>query len=182
VSAGIHFISAGAGSGKTFRLTAELRDRLARGRVEPAGVIATTFTRLAASELQERVRRALIEAGEHGTALRMEQALIGTVNGVCGELLRRFAFEAGIPPEQQVIDEVQGKVLFYQAMELALAGDRPRLRKMNALSHRLADRRPAQSPAAVAAGSEEDRRRGSRQQPVRRRHPRSRQRQCGSAA
>lgn len=137
MSANIHFISAGAGSGKTFRLTAELRDRLARGRVEPAGVIATTFTRLAASELQERVRRALIEAGEHGTALRMEQALIGTVNGVCGELLRRFAFEAGMPPEQQVIDEAQGNVLFYQAMEQALAGDRPRLRKMNALSHRL---------------------------------------------
>ncbi|MEQ9397114.1 UvrD-helicase domain-containing protein [Haliea sp.] len=137
MSTNIHFISAGAGSGKTFRLTTELRDRLARGRVEPAGVIATTFTRLAASELQERVRRALIEAGEHATAVRMEQALIGTVNGVCGELLRRFAFEAGMPPEQQVIDEAQGNVLFYQAMEQALADDRPRLRKMNALSHRL---------------------------------------------
>ena len=137
MSTNIHFISAGAGSGKTFRLTAELRDRLARGQVEPAGVIATTFTRLAASELQERVRRALIEAGEHATAVRMEQALIGTVNGVCGELLRRFAFEAGMPPEQQVIDEAQGNVLFYQAMEQALADDRPRLRKVNALSHRL---------------------------------------------
>ncbi|MDO8863332.1 UvrD-helicase domain-containing protein [Haliea sp. E1-2-M8] len=137
MSARIHFISAGAGSGKTFRLTGELRDRLAAGQVQPAGVIATTFTRLAAGELQERVRRALIEAGEHGTALRMEQALIGTVNGVCGELLRRFAFEAGMPPEQQVIDEAQGNVLFYQAMEQALAGARPRLRKMNALSHRL---------------------------------------------
>ncbi|MFO7553449.1 MAG: UvrD-helicase domain-containing protein [Haliea sp.] len=137
MSTTIHFISAGAGSGKTFRLTAELRDRLARGRVEPAGVIATTFTRLAASELQERVRRALIEAGEHATAVRMEQALIGTVNGVCGELLRRFAFAAGMPPEQQVIDEAQGNVLFYQAMEQALADDRPRLRKVNALSHRL---------------------------------------------
>ncbi|MEQ9463912.1 MAG: UvrD-helicase domain-containing protein [Haliea sp.] len=137
MSANIRFISAGAGSGKTFRLTAELRERLAEGRVEPAGVIATTFTRLAASELQERVRRALLETGAHSTAMRMEQALIGTVNGVCGELLRRFAFEAGMPPEQQVIDEAQGNVLFYQAMELALADDRPRLRKMNALSHRL---------------------------------------------
>ena len=137
MSANIRFISAGAGSGKTFRLTAELRERLAAGRVEPAGVIATTFTRLAASELQERVRRSLLETGAHGTAMRLEQALIGTVNGVCGELLRRFAFEAGMPPEQQVIDEAQGDVLFYQAMELALAGDRPRLRKMNALSHRL---------------------------------------------
>ncbi len=137
VSANIRFISAGAGSGKTYRLTAELRERLAGGQVEPAGVIATTFTRLAASELQERVRRALIETGAHGTAMHMEQALIGTVNGVCGELLRRFAFEAGMPPEQQVIDEAQGNVLFYQAMELAVADDRPRLRKMNALTHRL---------------------------------------------
>ena len=58
----------------------------------------------------------------------MEQALIGTVNSVCGEILRRFAFEAGMPPDQQVVDEVQGDVLFYQAMEQALAGNKPLVR------------------------------------------------------
>ncbi|MEA3413721.1 MAG: UvrD-helicase domain-containing protein [Pseudomonadota bacterium] len=133
----IRFISAGAGSGKTYSLTRELEELLSKGQVTPAGVIATTFTKLAAGELQERVRSALIEAGQQTVANQMEQALIGTVNSVCGELLRRFAFEAGLPPDQQVLDESQGDVLFYQAMELVLDSDRPLIRQMNAACHRL---------------------------------------------
>jgi ATP-dependent helicase/nuclease subunit A len=146
MSSGIHFISAGAGSGKTYTLTRKLEGLLSRGEVTPAGVIATTFTRLAAGELQERVRGALIGAGQLDVANQMEQALIGTVNGVCGEILRRFAFEAGMPPDQQVIDEAQGDLLFYQAMEQALAGDRALIRRMNATCHRLqiADARTGQ--------------------------------------
>ncbi|MBK6741420.1 MAG: UvrD-helicase domain-containing protein [Haliea sp.] len=81
--------------------------------------MATTFTKLAAGELQEKVRSALIEAGQLNIANQMEQALIGTVNSVCGEILRRFAFEAGMPPDQQVLEEAQGAVLFQQAMERA---------------------------------------------------------------
>jgi ATP-dependent exoDNAse (exonuclease V) beta subunit len=137
MSANIHFISAGAGSGKTFRLTQKLRELLGTGAVTPAGVIATTFTKLAASELRERVRGALIEDGQLNVANRMEQALIGTVNSVCGEILRRFAFEAGMPPDQQVLEEAQGDVLFYQAMEQALAGNTQLIRNMNAACHRL---------------------------------------------
>lgn len=137
MSAAIRFISAGAGSGKTYRLTQMLEELLASESVTPAGVIATTFTKLAASELKERVRGALIEAGQLHVANHMEQALIGTVNSVCGDILRRFAFEAGMPPDQQVIEESQGDVLFYQAMEQALADNTTLIRTMNATCHRL---------------------------------------------
>jgi ATP-dependent helicase/nuclease subunit A len=136
-SANIHFISAGAGSGKTYSLTQKLQTLLSSGTVTPDGVIATTFTKLAAGELQERVRGALIEAGQLTVANQMEQALIGTVNSVCGEILRRFAFEAGMPPDQQVLEEAQGAVLFYQAMERALANNTLLIRQMNATCHRL---------------------------------------------
>ncbi|MCH8228652.1 MAG: UvrD-helicase domain-containing protein, partial [Proteobacteria bacterium] len=137
MSANIHFISAGAGSGKTYALTRKLEELLASGAVSPAGVIATTFTKLAAGELKERVRSNLIESGELLVANQMEQSLIGTVNGVCGEILRRFAFEAGMPPDQRVLDEPQGDILFYQAMELALADNKSLIRQMNAVCHRL---------------------------------------------
>jgi ATP-dependent helicase/nuclease subunit A len=137
MSSNIHFISAGAGSGKTYSLTQKLEQLLSSKEVTPAGVIATTFTKLAAGELKERVRGALIEAGQLRVANQMEQSLIGTVNGVCGELLGRFAFEAGMPPDQQVVDEAQGDLLFYQAMERALAANKPLLRQMNAHCHRL---------------------------------------------
>jgi ATP-dependent exoDNAse (exonuclease V) beta subunit len=46
----IRFISAGAGSGKTYRITQDLQAMLAGDEVRPSGVIATTFTRLAATE------------------------------------------------------------------------------------------------------------------------------------
>ena len=44
MSANIHFISAGAGSGKTFSLTRKLEKLLSAGEVKPAGVIATTLS------------------------------------------------------------------------------------------------------------------------------------------
>ena len=137
MSANIHFISAGAGSGKTFSLTQKLEKLLSAGEVKPAGVIATTFTKLAAGELKERVRAALITAGKLDVANQMEQSLIGTVNGVCGDILRRFAFEAGMPPDQQVLDDLQGDVLFYQAMERALVDNKQLIRDMNSTCHRL---------------------------------------------
>jgi ATP-dependent exoDNAse (exonuclease V) beta subunit len=79
----------------------------------------------------------LIEAGQLHVANQMEQALIGTVNSVCGDILHRFAFEAGMPPDQQVIEETQGDMLFYQAMERALAQNTLLIRQMNATCHRL---------------------------------------------
>ena len=71
----IHFISAGAGSGKTYRLTEELETALVDGGVNPAGVIGTTFTVKAAAELKERVRERLIASGRLQRAEQMAQAL-----------------------------------------------------------------------------------------------------------
>lgn len=137
MSSNIHFISAGAGSGKTYTLTQKLEELLADGSVSPAGIIATTFTKLAAGELKERVRSQLIAAGQLDVANLMEQSLIGTVNGVCGEILRRFAFEAGMPPDQRVLEESQGNGLFFQALERALDNNTTLTRKMNSVCYRL---------------------------------------------
>ncbi|MFO1378010.1 MAG: UvrD-helicase domain-containing protein [Steroidobacteraceae bacterium] len=119
-----HFISAGAGSGKTHRLTEILHRELADGRAHPAGVIATTFTRRAASELRERVRQHLLAQGEFALANAMGEARIGTVNAVCGEIIQRFAFEAGLPPEQRVLDERQAELLVREAVDAVTDADR----------------------------------------------------------
>ena len=99
------FVSAGAGSGKTHKLTTILHAELTSGRARPSGVIATTFTVKAATELRERVRAHLLAQGSFALATAVEQARIGTVNAVCGALLERFAFEAGIATSQQVLEE-----------------------------------------------------------------------------
>ena len=128
----IKFISAGAGSGKTHYLTKFLHEELSSGRVTAQGVIATTFTRKAATELRERVRGFLLEVGEFEKANSMGQARIGTVNGVCGELLQRFAFEAKLPTRQVVVEEEQANVLLMRAIDMVQDGDEAsRLDRLN---------------------------------------------------
>ena len=131
MEAHITFISAGAGSGKTHRLTEILHRELTAGGVRPAGVIATTFTKKAATELRERVREHLLKQGSFGLANAMGQARIGTVNGVCGQFIARFAFEAGMSTEQQVLEEAQGEILLARAIDAALDG--PGMRELLSL-------------------------------------------------
>lgn len=119
-NAKITFISAGAGSGKTHRLTEILHRELTQNHVRPSGVIGTTFTKKAAAELRERVRGHLLQQGDFPLANAMGQARIGTVNSVCGQLLERFAFEAGMAPEQQVLDDVQASALLGKAIDAVL--------------------------------------------------------------
>ncbi len=131
----IRFISAGAGSGKTFRLTEELEKALVEGRAKPEGVIGTTFTKKAANELRERVRQRLIQSGRNALANQMGQALLGTVNSVCGRLLGRFAFEAGLPPELEVVPEEDAQLMFNRAVDDAVSA--LDVRRMNELSERM---------------------------------------------
>ena len=116
------FISAGAGSGKTHTLMQTLNKVLSSGEVRPSGVIATTFTKKAATELRERVRQHLLADEKFVLANAMAQARIGTVNSVCGALLERFAFEAGMATQQQVLDEAQTSQLIREAIDAACTG------------------------------------------------------------
>ena len=132
----VRFISAGAGSGKTYRLTRELEQALCEGRVTPAAVIGTTFTVKAATELQDRVRTRLIRSGRPLLSAQMAQSLIGTVHSVCARLLGRFAFELGLSPEVNVAGAEDGARLFNQALDEVLNADR--VREMNLRAQRLA--------------------------------------------
>lgn len=135
INAKITFVSAGAGSGKTYRLTELLHQELTGGQIRPSGVIATTFTKKAATELRERVREHLLEQGSFQLASALGQARIGTVNSICGQLIERFAFEAGVSTEQQVLDEVQASVFLGKAIDAVLDG--PAMIKLQSTARRL---------------------------------------------
>ncbi|APR03040.1 UvrD-helicase domain-containing protein [Thauera chlorobenzoica] len=135
LNADITFISAGTGSGKTHRLTELLQEELTVRAARPAGVIATTFTRKAAAELRERVRAHLLQQGRFALANAMGQARIGTVNSVCDQLVARFAFEAGLSVEQQVLEEARAALLLDKAIDAVL--DEAQLDALLALVERL---------------------------------------------
>ena len=115
----IKIISAGAGSGKTYRLTQEMV-RLMREGVRAGGIIATTFTKKAAAELQERVRVKLLSEGLTEQAEDLTNALVGTVHSLGVKLLQRFAYEAGISPEVAIIAEEDQQILFNQSLATVL--------------------------------------------------------------
>lgn len=131
----VTFISAGAGSGKTYRLIEELERALIDDGTSPAGIVATTFTVKAATELKERVRDRLLAGDRLELAERTAESLIGTVHSVCERLLKRFAFELGLSPQLNVMSIDDGARFFNQALDNVLPIDR--VRDMNAYSQRL---------------------------------------------
>lgn len=128
------WLSANAGSGKTRVLT----DRVARlllSGVEPQHILCLTYTKAAASEMQNRLfrrlgewamkpepdlRAALADLGEADLSpKRLQRARqlfaraietpgglrIQTIHSFCGSLLRRFPLEAGVPPGFAEMDD-----------------------------------------------------------------------------
>ena len=126
-------VLASAGTGKTWQLVARLTRLLLHGAQLDA-ILAITFTRKAAGEMQQRLNerlRELLEADEQqlGTmltsmgetptadirrrarnlleqALRCEQNLRSTTfHSFCQELLQRFPLEAGLPPGFELAEQ-----------------------------------------------------------------------------
>jgi ATP-dependent helicase/nuclease subunit A len=117
-------ISAGAGSGKTTALIERMVALVRAGRV-PEELVAITFTRQAAGELQERYFTGLLStrdtlaarvaAGEsewseeldrvQAALHRSEETFIGTIHSFCSRILRQFPVPAGIPPDFRQVEE-----------------------------------------------------------------------------
>ncbi len=116
------FVSAGAGSGKTFTLTRRIVYALSPESgpfVEHLDqVLAITFTKDAAAEIRDRVRRVLIEEGMDEEALTVDDAWISTIHGMCSRILRAHALELGIDPEFTVLTDTDE--LMDQAVEHVL--------------------------------------------------------------
>jgi ATP-dependent exoDNAse (exonuclease V) beta subunit len=125
----IEIVSASAGSGKTYELARILEEAVRAGAghpsaARPEAVIATTFTRKAAAELRERVRRRLLEAGLAEEAQRMNAAVMGTVNSVCSRFVEDFAFDLGLSPELRVLDEDAAAPVLRKALSEAREEER----------------------------------------------------------
>jgi ATP-dependent exoDNAse (exonuclease V) beta subunit len=126
-------VIAGAGTGKTYHIATRIGAAMAAG-LAPDGLIATTFTRKAAGELQERIQVALASAGQHQSSQDLLDALIGTVNSVCGRLLGEFSLDAGLSPDLAVLDEAGQTAAFEAAVAGVVANYEP---VIGPIAHRL---------------------------------------------
>ncbi|MHB8868692.1 MAG: UvrD-helicase domain-containing protein [Thermoleophilia bacterium] len=113
------FVSAAAGSGKT-RLLVEryLRAVLEEG-IPPAQLPTVTFTRKAASEIRQRIRRRLLAEGRPDLAWTLDDAPIGTIHSLCSRLLRSRTLDADVDPTFPVLEEDQSDIVADEAFTKA---------------------------------------------------------------
>ncbi len=114
-------VEAAAGTGKTTTLIDRIVATVAAGG-QLDRMIAVTFTDKAAGELKLRLRERLEAARRQAAtpelrerfvaALRaLERVLLGTIHGLCGELLRERPVEAGVDPLFEVCSEEEAQRL-----------------------------------------------------------------------
>ncbi|MFW5839345.1 MAG: UvrD-helicase domain-containing protein [Planctomycetota bacterium] len=105
----------GAGCGKTFVLARRFVELLQSDRLGDrglSGLVAVTFTRKAAMEMAQRVRKMLTELATDAQGPRKQQILtwleqlpearIGTIHSFCSSILRNHALAAGLDPDFSV--------------------------------------------------------------------------------
>lgn len=116
-------ILAGAGSGKTRVITTKIAWLILRKGLPPENILAVTFTNKAAREMAERASGLTPLAG---------RAMMKTFHSFGAWFLRRYAAEAGLPPDFSIYDDDDAASLLRQAEPGLSAGQiAPVMRKID---------------------------------------------------
>ena len=153
-------LEASAGTGKT-RVLVDRYINLLRAGVDPANILAITFTRKAATEMRERIVATLRAAAQRGEIAparwrelrdRIDEIAISTIDAFCLSLLREFPLEADLDPGFDVADETEVPRLIDESLDRALRTCRTLAREDENIAlvfAQLGDRRARRGLAAL---------------------------------
>ncbi len=116
-------VSASAGSGKTHVVIERIIRLVTEKNVGIDRILAVTFTNLAASEMKEKLKKALILAFNESGDVRYKYELekismadISTIHSFCLNLLKKYFYKLGIDASFEVLDAKKCKKLQGEAM------------------------------------------------------------------
>jgi ATP-dependent helicase/nuclease subunit A len=153
-------LEASAGTGKT-RVLVDRYVNLLRAGVDPANILAITFTRKAAAEMRERILATLRRAVERGDISpsrwrelrdRTGDINISTIDAFCLSLLREFPLEADLDPGFSMADDMEVPRLIDESLDRTLRICRAIAREDEAVAlvfAQLTDRRARSGLAAL---------------------------------
>ncbi|MHB1390980.1 MAG: UvrD-helicase domain-containing protein [Thermoleophilia bacterium] len=131
--AGPVFVAAGAGSGKTGVVTRRFVHAIATGYATVDQILTITFTKKAAAEMMNRIRRDLHQrkpvdepaTPEQEERMRaayreIERAQISTIDSFCASVLKSNALAAGIDPNFTAADDSQARIIQEEVFDLCL--------------------------------------------------------------
>ncbi|MBQ7349080.1 MAG: UvrD-helicase domain-containing protein, partial [Clostridia bacterium] len=106
-------VSASAGSGKTFVMIERVIRLITENKAKVSEILAVTFTEAAATEMKERLKKALsdkINDGREDLSFQLNDVAssdISTMHSFCARLIRLYFFVAGVSPDFKIIDAVE---------------------------------------------------------------------------
>jgi len=116
-------ISAGAGSGKTYRIQTDIAQWIKTDKVAADRILAVTFTEAAAAELRHRIREQLIENGLNEQAMQLNQATICTIHGFGLKVLTDYCLDGGLAPDSVLLTEEESNELLRAALTSSAESD-----------------------------------------------------------
>ena len=94
-------ITAGPGSGKTSTLIGRVAYLVRTLHVSPMNILALTFSRKAAQEMEERLQGVLID-------MALPTPTVSTFHAFCADLLRQYGDLVGLRADFTLVDEAEG--------------------------------------------------------------------------
>jgi DNA helicase-2/ATP-dependent DNA helicase PcrA len=113
-------VLAGPGSGKTLTLVRRTLNIIDKGLAKPEEIVLCSFTEKSAHELKERIAR---DAGDLGITQDLSGLVVGTIHGICNDLIEKHRHETNLGNSYDVLDDMTQKFFFFQNFNDIVAPD-----------------------------------------------------------
>lgn len=115
-------VAAAAGSGKTAVLVERIKKMVTEENVPINSMLIVTFTNAAASEMREKIRKALKKKAADFPELKNQLDLlpganISTFHSFALEVIKQFSYEIDLDPDFSTCDESQAAVLIEESLD-----------------------------------------------------------------